>query len=498
MRLIFIFLFLIPALVFAQSPIEQATQKELWKDPHWQALLHYKKGESTIDSKAFFNATMGKTDPKAELIATLKAFAQPAEKEHIEKIQIKADITQDFQYQHAQCAFPARYAWLKSKLDLSSLPKQKCSAYQKWLKKVQPHQATLVFASAYLNQPSSLFGHTFLRFDRKSKNEDLLSYISNFGAITPPNPNGFAYAYNGLTGGYPGVFSFQPYYEKVKTYGAIENRDLWEYPLNLTQKELDTLVAHVWELGYQYVDYYFFTDNCSYLLMEVLDAVRPQMKLADKFPRQTIPLDTVRVALAEKGLVGTPDFRASMQTKILSHWKDLSTKEKNAVHEFRRDGNLSTDLTEKETARVAEVAYDAMQYDLAKGKISVDVMRPRAMALLRARNKVAETNELFPPIKTPLQPDVAHQSARVTLSGGVRDDHEILSLSLRPAYHTIDDLDDGYVFGAGLNFFYGDVHYDLETDDFYLNQFDLVSITSLSPWQATFRPTSWKLGVRLD
>ncbi|MHA1550082.1 MAG: Lnb N-terminal periplasmic domain-containing protein, partial [Alphaproteobacteria bacterium] len=258
MRQFFLFFFLFPLCGFSQisSILIEAETKELWNKPQWQKLMHYKNGESTVDSSAFFNSENGKTNLKEELIETLKSFASPAISEHEETINLQSNITQTFLHQHPQCAFRARYNWLATQLNLSSIKKQPCPRYEKWIKKARPHQATLVFASAYLNQPSSLFGHTFLRFDRKKKDELLLSYISNFGAITPESPNGFAYAYNGLTGGYPGVFSFQPYFEKVKSYGAIENRDLWEYTLNLSPIEIQRLADHIWELGYQYIDYY--------------------------------------------------------------------------------------------------------------------------------------------------------------------------------------------------------------------------------------------------
>ena len=74
----------------------------------------------------------------------------------------------------------------------------------------------------------------------------------------------------------------------------MENRDIWEYNLNLTPEELDMFVAHLWEVGQTQTRYYFFTENCSYMLMEVLDAVRPSLKLADDFPVQAIPLDRSR------------------------------------------------------------------------------------------------------------------------------------------------------------------------------------------------------------
>ncbi|MBN2676043.1 MAG: DUF4105 domain-containing protein [Alphaproteobacteria bacterium] len=498
MRQFFLFLFFIPSISFGSldSALKSAIDQKLSQYPQWQTLLHFKGGTSTIDSKGFFLSESGKTDAEAELLATLQAFAQPSQIEVEEVVSIREGITQTIIHQHPQCQFKARYEWLKTQLDLSFIQEQKCPAYNKWIQKTQPYQATLVFASAYLNQPSSLFGHTFLRFDRKDSTEDLLSYISNFGAITPENPNGFAYAYNGLTGGYPGVFSFEPYYKKVKAYGALENRDLWEYHLNLSSSETQRLADHIWELGYQYVDYYFFTDNCSYLLMELLDVARPSLQLSKKFPLQTIPLDTVRAVLNKKDLTSDIAFRESLQTKILQNWATLSEKEKEAIHAFRDDNSLPNDLSLQEQARVSEVTYDVLQYDLSKSKLSLEDYQKKSFQLLRLRNHLSDVETDFPDIIRPPAPEEAHLPKRFDLVYGFKDRKRFLALHLRPAYHTIEDPDRGHIQGAGIDFFSGELRYT-EEDDFLIPHFNLVSIQSLSPWQATFTPLSWKLGVNL-
>jgi hypothetical protein len=75
---------------------------------------------------------------------------------------------------------------------------------------------TLVFPTAYLNQPSSMFGHTFLRIDRNGQDDRsrLHSYAINYGAVTG-NDGGVMFAFKGLMGGYPGTVSIMPYYKKV-------------------------------------------------------------------------------------------------------------------------------------------------------------------------------------------------------------------------------------------------------------------------------------------
>jgi hypothetical protein len=55
----------------------QAAQTRLWNDRYWHLLLHYHQniGEgytSQADGAAFFLAPRGKTDPRAELEATIR------------------------------------------------------------------------------------------------------------------------------------------------------------------------------------------------------------------------------------------------------------------------------------------------------------------------------------------------------------------------------------------------------------------------------------------
>ena len=89
---------------------------------------------------------------------------------------------------------------------------------------------------------------------------------------------GVNYAFKGLFGGYQGRFSIAPYYVAVKTYGDIENRDIWEYGLNLTQEETSQMLRHVWEMRSAWFDYYFLDENCSYHLLSLLETARPGLR----------------------------------------------------------------------------------------------------------------------------------------------------------------------------------------------------------------------------
>jgi hypothetical protein len=256
----------------AAPHIDAQRLQRLANEPYWISVGHYERGKlggwrSYVDDRKFFLASDGAHHPDAELHATLQALYAPA-------------TTGD---RHAQCVFPARTRWLREQLHLTDLPKVDCAEFGKWFSDVAPHSAVLIFPAAYLNSPSSMFGHTLLRIDQadvQSNNTALLSYAINFGAYVEGSDNSILYAWKGLAGGYPGLFALVPYQEKLSEYRSLENRDLWEYRLNLTPEETGRMVEHVWELKQVQFDYFFFDENCSYRLLELLQEARPGPHLA--------------------------------------------------------------------------------------------------------------------------------------------------------------------------------------------------------------------------
>ena len=182
-----------------------------------------KNGISEIDDKKFFLSPHGKVNAKAELDATIYALLNETK----------------YDDNSTACKFPARKDWLVKKLKIDTLPKVECKAYNKIITKLNPTSATIVFPSAHINSPASMFGHTFLRINSEYDSK-LLSYAINYAAnVDESKTNGLFYAFNGLVGGYHGFYSMLPYYEKLKEYRDSEQRDIWEYDLNLTQDEVD-------------------------------------------------------------------------------------------------------------------------------------------------------------------------------------------------------------------------------------------------------------------
>lgn len=462
---------------FAAAEIQAAESPAY--SPEWLALGHYRpqgngQYESTIDSDNFFLAPDGKENPENELKATIALFAGQDEK---------------------RCFFPGRYLYLK-KHKLTSADFPKCKEYEQFQKDLQPAGVTLLFTDAYMNNPSSLFGHTLLRIDTARKGTQLLAHGANYGAFTAGQENSVLFAVLGLTGGYYGGFTVKPYYDVINTYNNIENRDIWELNLDFTPEELDLFVAHLWEVGQAQSRYYFFTRNCSYMLMETLDAVRPGLHLADDFPVQAIPLDTVKAVYSRPGLVKGINYRPSRQAKIKHRYKQMNTKEKEAYLAAIKNQDWTLFGVDDNAAKadILETAYQYVQYQYVAHELELSDYRQRSFKALLARNKIAENGKMEE-LKDGKNPLFSHNAMRAVFGAGIRNGEAFQEVSYRPAYHSLTDDNYGFLRGAEINFLNTTFrHYD-DSDKTVLQQFDLVGIKSLSPIDAMFKPISYLINA---
>jgi hypothetical protein len=370
---------------YLQQLIQQARHQQLSNTPQWHRLLHIHKGltgsiESEVDDPAFFIALNGKNDPQQELEATLRAF-----------FSAKAWGEKD---EPAQCTFIARYEWLNQQLqfDPDRLPKYDCPAFDKWYRGINPDSLTLVFPSSYLNNPSSMFGHTLLRVDSKLQNEQtrLLAYAINYGAETGSD-NGVAFAVKGIFGGYHGTVGIGPYYQKVKEYSDTESRDIWEYQLNINPEQIRRLLAHVWELRGIYSDYYFFDENCSYFVLTLLDVARPDLDLSSKLHGWVIPSDTLRLVAKQPNLVQRVVYRPSAGTKLSYLASQVSRSQQTealalANGEQPVADNLSDAQNVQQKADVLLLAHDYLRYEFLAHRREREANAKLSQQLLQARS----------------------------------------------------------------------------------------------------------------
>lgn len=461
----------------------------LYQHTAWLALLHYQPDRfgdgytGQADDDDFFLSDNGKTSPKAELESTLEAITRPGGGDD-----------------HARCRFPARDRWLREQLDLPQQPAD-CPAYDKWIEELDTHTVTLVFAASYLNSPSSMFGHTFLRLDPPRENDEtnlILANTISYAADAAAHDSEILFAYKGIFGGYPGITSIQPYYEKIRLYSDIEHRDLWEYRLNLTQPEVDMMLAHTWEIRDRNFDYYFFDENCAYRLLALIDVARPGTNLLGEVNTHAIPSDTVRWVV-EKDLVREVNYRPSAATRV-SHSIDALPDDHQTLAAAIANGYVAADapevkaLNDEERARLLDTTYDYVRYQSEADGWPREHAAPLSHELLRERSRIRGVAGQDGPPEPAIRDDQGHGTFRASVSGGRLGDRNFTELTLRPAYHDVLDPPAGYRGGAQLQFLRLDTRLYTDNNEVQIEQLTGVEIRSLSPRNPFFSPLSWQVG----
>ena len=471
---------------------QRAKTAALHQQRYWHLLLHYRSTitggyESEADEPGFFLAPNGKTDPQAELEATLSQFfsTDPVGRSR----------------QPARCAFIARYQWLKAELaiDERRLPDERCERFHAWLKELDPASMTLVFPSAYVNNPASMFGHLLLRVDQKGQTEQtrLLAYTINYSADVTTD-NGIVFAVLGVAGGFRGFFSTHPYYIKAREYGDFENRDIWEYRLNLSAEQIERLLMHTWEMGNASFDYFFFKENCAYQILSLIEVADPDIHLTDRFWLYTFPSDGVRLIAEKPGLVKQRTFRPSRSTQIRRGREALSIDErawlKKIVSNPQEAGaDAFMVLPAERRALVLDVASDYLLYRAATETSDTAIYQQRNKAVLLARSqlKVPPRPVAITPVTGP--PEQGHDIMRVGLGGGWRTGEFFNELNFRLAYHDLLDPEYGYTPNAQIEALSMALRHYYRSDHTRIQRFTLVNILSLSPMNDLFRSPSWKI-----
>lgn len=472
--------------------------ERLGNEPVWLALLHQARrpiGRRTRDAlhaTHFFFDPDGHRDPVRELRATLTAF----------------DDADPVRAQAARCRFPARHALL-ARRGLLPADRGPCPELEGWRRQIGDVRLTLVYPEAFLGNPASMFGHTLLRFDpvaaaRDAEGEPLLGWTLDYTADAEGQV-GALYMLRGLVGGYRGRFGIAPYYLKTKVYGDWQDRDIWEYPLAMSPESIELVLLHVWELRDVALPYYFFTQNCSEKLLEVLEVGWPGLGRGG-FPPTVTPVDTVRaMASVAPGTLGPARLRPSPATKLQDAMHALPASEIAAI-ESLAEGRLAPDEAALDAfpptnrARVLTLANDLLRHRFLAGHVDEATARGRSLALLRARSRLPAAPAASAPVEALDRhpPTDGHGTARVELAGGLQDRDGFLELHLLPAYHTLLDAPAGFAEGGEIRALETRVRYFPELDRVRLHELVLVDVTTASPWRRPFRPVGWhaELGLR--
>ncbi|WP_436835224.1 Lnb N-terminal periplasmic domain-containing protein [Acinetobacter pittii] len=465
-----------------------AEQQNLDQDITWQRLMYANKNQkSEVTYGGYFLSKNGKNNLKEELKADISALFMPAQDN-----------------QSIRCKFPARSQWLMQKVGIqeNELPQVKCTEFENWIGQIKPYKATLIYATDFMGNPSSMFGHTLLRLDPKDQQQlNLVSYAVNYAATVAGNDN-WSYAWKGLTGQYPGEYSLMPYYRKVKEYGDFESRDLWEYELNLTPEETRFLVSHIWEMQHVSFPYYFVSDNCAYRLLGLVDLVKPESKLQEKFTYASIPMETIK-SMQQQGLTKAPVYRPALETQLLSQAHQHGASLVKVAHQIamlpiQHSSQILKSFTEQDQAKILEMAYDDLYLQFIGRKVEESIAQPQLRQLLALRSQIDLDKQRQEPKRPAKEPTQGHNARNLSVKAGEVQGDKFIELGHRQAYHDLIDPQGGYRAGTQLLFLNGNAQW--RNDHLKLERLDLLEVNSYNPIQPFKTPLSWgfNLGWRQE
>ncbi len=439
----------------------------------WLRLLHYESGSSNAAAPSFFITPAGATDPQGEYRASREELSK---------------LGSDF-----HCRFPARTLLLRRLNPSLPAPSKACPEWTAFRERLGATGASLAFSSYYLNNPASAFGHSFLRIHKRSgsgthKQAELLDTGIGYAA-TVTTSNSLAYAFYGIFGLFKGDYSALPYYYKVREYADAENRDLWSYELALSPTELELLVAHIWELDRQGLRYYYFSRNCSYEILAVLEAVldpsRGKPGLLSRLPWFVIPAHTLQSLMQEPGLVRSVGYRPSLRKQLEARLEPLTASERSVARDWKNHPSAPSLGSSVLDARIDWIDFTSFS-KLLKEDPEATALKQDALASRAATGVVADEKPVAPPLES--EPSRGHPPRRIQITSRGR-------LSFRPALQDLLDPATGYPESARLEF----TQVTLESHPrLRLRELSLFRAQSLAPVSRVAWDPSWKVGAALD
>ena len=449
----------------------------------WQKLLHYKvdflgqRYGMIEESSRFYLSSTGHTDPYSELITSIETFNNPHH--FIKKYR-----------EHPQCLFPARYNIIKQHLKTSTTDIN-CPNLIRWKNFINADKIAIIFASQFISNPASIMGHTFLKFIDK-KRVDYLNLSFGYAANMPIEVGAYDYITKGLFGGFQGVLSETPYFRKVYEYNNMEQRDIWEYKLNLNPAQISQLLDHIWELKHNAeINYFFIDENCSYLILAMIQAILPEKELFRNFPLYVLPHETVRRLEQEKVITKTT-FRPSIRRILVHRYNNLDNQQQALVLKSIQEMILISELNVDSIDTILD--YASLKKQKKFGKLDPEWNEFKNQVLL-LRSKLPTTEEYtIPPPPSPLK---SHLNLFVEYGfGEILDNNIYHQFIFRPGFHkTMDDYP-GFIKNSSFNFFETNFRYYADNNSFKIYQISFIDVANMAPFTWIDPILSWKFNAK--
>ncbi|WP_198295384.1 DUF4105 domain-containing protein [Bacteriovorax sp. DB6_IX] len=457
-------------------------------DEAWLRLLYYEKSGDTYENKAshdfFFVSKEGRRNPHAEIEASLEA---------IEKELLVGKLKKPF-----QCAFPARFDYLKKRFKLLNKEEIHCPEFDEWKNEINAQEVFLVYASSYVSNPASMFGHSFLRLSQggRERSDALLDYSVGFMAITDPRDSSLMYSIKGITGQYLGFFDIKPFYMQVGLYQNAEDRDLWEYRLPLDKFETEYLIKHMWEVSRNTgFPYYFFDENCSYYILRMIEAIKPNWHITThKKYLFAHPIETLKWMDQSQGVSDVKQFQ-SINKVLRKRISRMSSKERSDFRKAKTD--LAT-LSKVQSVEVLDALIDFWKhenYDKNTQLSKTEAQLMNKTFALRAQLDQKSSFELKSNEIKDQDPSQFHDPNKLTIQALSRKGRLASSLDIHLGYHGRADNPLGHDDYSYIDYLGLKLSFDKQVQ---IDRIRLVEINSHAPFVRELPKFSWKIKALYD
>ncbi len=391
-----------------------------YDDPVWMALLQVDNSHAQIhDSKFYVSSPF--LDSQAELL------------EMVHQLTSKVG-------QATACQFPARYYWLKSKIDLPHYNLEACTDLAEFVGRAPMNTLSVVFASENLAQPSSIMGHIFLKLEGSNQNGIKVAHdISFFTQLTDINLPKLIF--ESLFTGKTGFYTLTPHEQSKNYYHFIEQRNLWEYQIKLDEFQRQLIHYYLFELKNISFTYYFHSYNCATLIRNILATAYP--RLLNIKSLWVTPLDVVR-DINKNNLIDSQFSLPSSRWKIKAFAENLNLTRDNVskVINYNFEKLDLEKYTNNEKVLTYELALAYNDYQYEKDVISSTKWGETNAKLIDLRNLTLKNSEID--ISNYKNPSATPQDSQIFSKINSYSEDTSYILGFLPASHMLLDDNSQY------------------------------------------------------
>jgi len=430
--------------LFSEDIFQIALNKNLQKSNIWQGLLHLDKSQKPSINNQKFLYSYPNFSPKKELIQNIQQILEN-------------------QNQFA-CQFPARYLFLATELNLNTeINISNCKGLELYFKNTDMKDLELVFVSEDVSSPSSMMGHTFFKIIGKNNKTHGVSFFTEINTFNIP-----LLVVQSLFTGMKGFFGLSPYRKQLNMY--IENRNIWEYKLNLSKYYKTLIYYHFWELKDKDIEYLFTGFNCGTIINDMFSITSSTYRNNQNL--WITPKDVIK-NLKKNNLIVSSKLIPSKIWKMKMFIDALGINKVNyLVKHLKQKITFSTDKKIANLEKRFLLFYIGSLYSEKKisYKIAVELYQ-------KFQNiEIFDTDLDISKYKNPIN---SHNDSQLSFTVS---DKNFVQIEFLPASNTIFDDNREYFSETSLKL--GKVAFKIDKDKLSLESLDLLSMKSLVPWDS--------------